>query len=130
MAHLIVGTDDFTLDDRLVEHVKFVTTQKLRRGESFLLTWSYPAEQGSGRRSVWVHEGSMLQFRFSKPPTGPLNPAWLHDLLEASHSVKGLNLDEVPEPDAPTAASVTSSAVTSSSEGDGGDRSAPVGRRT
>ena len=98
MAHLAVGTDDFILDDRLLEHVTFVITQKLRRAEPFLLTWSYPPEQGSGRRSVWIHEGSMLQFRFAKAPTRRLNREWITDLLDAAHSVKGLNLDEVPEP--------------------------------
>lgn len=103
MATLIVGTDEFTLDDRLLEHVKFVTTQKLRRSESFLLTWSYPADQGSGRRSVWIHEGSMLHFRFTKQRPIALNAEWLHNLLEASHSIRGLNLDDVPEPTSLTA---------------------------
>lgn len=98
MAHLLVGADDFTLDDRLLEHLRFVVTQKLRRSEPFLLTWSYPADQGSGRRSVWIHEGSMIQFRFAKPLAAPLNPAWLKVLLEGAHSVRGLNLDDVPEP--------------------------------
>ena len=98
MAHLIVGKDDFILDDRLVEHLRFVVTQKLRRNEPFLLTWSYPADQGSGRRSVWIHEGSMLQFRFSRQATPSLNSEWLSLLIEASHSVRGLNLDDVPEP--------------------------------
>jgi hypothetical protein len=110
MATLIVGTDEFTLDDRLLEHVKFVTTQKLRRSESFLLTWSYPADQGSGRRSVWIHEGSMLHFRFTKQRTVSLNPEWLHNLLEASHSIRGLNLDEVPEPQAAAAPSAVHAA--------------------
>lgn len=120
MARLIVGTADFTLDDRLIEHVRFVISQKLRRGESFLLTWSYPAEQGSGRRSVWIHEGSVIQFRLPKLQKAPLNTEWLSALLEASHSVKGLNLDEVPEP--------------SSSASDSGEVEAPssasVGRRS
>jgi hypothetical protein len=104
VATLIVGTDEFTLDDRLLEHVKFVTTQKLRRSESFLLTWSYPADQGSGRRSVWIHEGSTLHFRFTKQRSVHLNAEWLQHLLEASHSIRGLNLDEVPEPHSPAAA--------------------------
>ncbi len=103
MARLIVGTDDFTLDDRLLEHVKFIVTQKLRRSESFLLTWSYPADQGSGRRSVWIHEGSTLHFRFSRQKAVSLNGEWLKLLLEASHSVRGLNLDDVPEPLSPAA---------------------------
>jgi hypothetical protein len=98
VAHLIVGHDDFILDDRLLEHLKLVIIQKLRRGESFLLTWSYPAEQGSGRRSVWIHGGSTLHFRFTRQHRSHLNQEWLGALLEASHSVRGLNLDDVPEP--------------------------------
>ncbi|RUR03580.1 hypothetical protein [Labedella endophytica] len=123
MAHLLVGADDFTLDDRLLEHVRFVVTQKLRRNESFLLTWSYPAHQGSGRRSVWIHDGSMLQFRFAKESKAPLNPEWLKALLEASHSVRGLNLDDVPEPSvAVSHATASDSASTDATVG--------VGRRT
>lgn len=122
MAHLVVGKDDFTLEDRLLEHVKFVTTQKLRRGEAFLLTWSYPADQGSGRRSVWIHEGSMLQFRFGKQRETSLNTEWLAALLEASHSVKGLNLDDVPEPSRPGGRDAAAT--------DDQAPSAAVGRRT
>jgi hypothetical protein len=121
VAHLIVGKDDFTLDDRLIEHLRFVISQKLRRGESFLLTWSYPAEQGSGRRSVWIHEGSVIQFRLPKPQKAPLNTEWLSALLEASHSVKGLNLDEVPQP--------SSSSASDSGEVEASS-SASVGRRS
>lgn len=117
----MVGKDDFFLDDRLVEHLRFVVSQKLRRGEAFLLTWSYPAEQGSGRRSVWVHEGSMLHFRLPKATAG-LNAEWLSRLLEASHSVKGLNLDEVPEP--------SSSADDGRRDDDPGERTLAVGRRS
>lgn len=121
MAHLIVGKDDFFLEDRLVEHLRFVVGQKLRRGEAFLLTWSYPAEQGSGRRSVWVHEGSMLHFRLPKASAG-LNAEWLSRLLEASHSVRGLNLDEVPEP--------SSSADDEGRGDDPRERAHSVGRRS
>jgi hypothetical protein len=127
VAHLVVGKDDFTLDDRLLEHVKFVTAQKLRRAEPFLLTWSYPADQGSGRRSVWIHDGSMVQFRFAKQRTSPLNAEWLTLLLEASHSVRGLNLDDVPEP-APAVAPVA--APVASGEASQDSQAAGVGRRT
>ncbi|RWZ59164.1 hypothetical protein ELQ92_12885 [Labedella populi] len=98
MASLIYGTETFEFEDRQLAHVKFVISQKLRRQESFLLSWSYSLALGSGRSSIWLNEHSHLHFRFngSKPPT--LNQVWLERLMTASFSVRGLDLDECPEP--------------------------------
>lgn len=120
MATLVTPNESFTFDDRLLEHLKLVITQKLRRNEAFLLTWSYAADQGSGRRSIWIHSGAALHFRFSRATRSPLNGEWLQALLEASHSVRGLSLDDVPEPAAAGAAAAVD---------EGPVRSVSAGRR-
>jgi hypothetical protein len=84
------------MDDRVLAHLKVVIVSKLRRNESFLLSWELSEEQGPGRKSVWMHPSIPLQFEFdeNKPPT--LNTAWLEELARASMSVDGLRIG--PEP--------------------------------
>jgi hypothetical protein len=84
------------MDDRVLAHLKVVIVSKLRRNESFLLSWELPAEHGPGRKSVWMHPSIPLQFEFdeSRPPA--LNTAWLEELARASMSVDGLRIG--PEP--------------------------------
>ena len=53
-----------TIDDRLLAHLKVVATSKLRRNEPFLVSWDEPAENGSGRGSVFIHPTCDLIYRF------------------------------------------------------------------
>jgi hypothetical protein len=84
------------VEDRLLAHLKIVIVQKLRRNESFLLSWSLEPDEGSGRVSVWMHASIPMQFRFagSRPPQ--LNSAWLDEMGRASMSMDGLRI--MPEP--------------------------------
>lgn len=95
---LYVQDRQFAFDDWLFAHLRFVISQKLRRGESFLLTWSKEANEGSGRTSIWMTESMFLHFQFAKGRTPPLNPQWLEAMMEASYRLGGLVLDDVLEP--------------------------------
>lgn len=81
-------TVDF--DDRILAHLQIVIVQKLRRGESFLLSWRNAAEVGDGRSSAWLHPAIPLYFKFSggQPPT--INPLWLAQLTRSANSSQGL----------------------------------------
>jgi hypothetical protein len=81
-------TVDF--DDRILAHLQIVIVQKLRRGESFLLSWRNAAEVGNGRSSAWLHPAIPLYFKFSggQPPT--INPVWLAQLTRSANSSQGL----------------------------------------
>jgi hypothetical protein len=96
MAVLIYGNEEFEFDERLLAHVKIVTTQKLRRGESFLLSWTH--RDGRGRSSIWVHAASDLHFRFSEEKPPALNQRWLSVMMESSYASRGLDVDAVAEP--------------------------------
>lgn len=89
------------VEDRALAHVKFVTLTKLRRGESFALSWKHPKCQPPGRSTIWMHPTISLRFEFEEPEAPTLNRDWLHALMESSHSTGGITLvDEVLGPGA------------------------------
>jgi hypothetical protein len=97
MGTLKYGNADYDLDDRVLAHVRVVVVQKLRRKESFLLSWGHQAAGGGGRSSVWLTDGVPLAFTFFGSRSAALDREWLERLISASHAVMGLNLDDVPE---------------------------------
>ena len=57
MGQLIYGAGTaYDMDDRTMSHVKIAVGIRLRRQESFYLTWSVPQSQGSGRVSLWLSQ--------------------------------------------------------------------------
>jgi hypothetical protein len=105
VGHLIYGVAPaIRIDDRALEHLRFVIVTKLRRDESFSFTWDgepdVDGDDASPRPgvhgSVWISRGSSLYFSFDQPMEGPLNREWLSLLSAAASSNDGLRL--VPEP--------------------------------
>jgi len=82
----------FEFEDRLLAHVKLAIVTKLLRHESFLLNWTVPAEQGSGRVSLWISRETLLTFRFvgSRPPA--INVRWVEALTLTSARTGGMQL--------------------------------------
>lgn len=66
------------IDDRMLAHLRVVAVSKLRRNESFMLTWLEPNDHGDGRAAIWVHPSTDLIFRFD----GGHNPDIDKELLE------------------------------------------------
>lgn len=98
MGYLIYGGGaEYEFDDRVLAHLKIAIVAKLRLQESFLINWTIPASQGSGRASLWMSPGVPLQFRFSgsKPPE--LNRVWLDALARSSHGIRGMVVMGEPE---------------------------------
>ncbi|HWR84661.1 MAG TPA: ATP-dependent DNA ligase [Rhodoglobus sp.] len=93
----IDGTVSVDFDDRLLAHLQLVIGAKLRRGESFHLTWRDEPEIGEGRTIVWIHPATPIQYRFDLAEKPQLNRAWLEALTLSAASASGLEL--VPEPD-------------------------------
>src|SRR5688572_4772909 len=58
-------------EDRLLAHLQIVIVQKIRRGESFLMSWRDAPETGDGHSAIWVHPAQNLYFKFagSKVPS-------------------------------------------------------------
>lgn len=84
------GSQEFEFEDRTLAHLKVAITRKLRRQESFLMSWTNAVEKGGGRVSIWLTPHIPISFRFngSRPPQ--LNKAWLMVLNDLSNSPRGL----------------------------------------
>ena len=86
------GTQEFEFEDRTLAHLKVAITLKLRRQESFLMSWVIPAENGGGRMSLWVAPSIPLTFRFAGSRVPQLNKVWIEAMSELSHTPRGLIL--------------------------------------
>lgn len=83
------------IEDRALAHVKVVIATKLRRNESFTLSWRHPEGEPTGRSTIWLHPSIPLRFVFDDPEPALLNRAWIEELANSAHSTGGITL--VPE---------------------------------
>lgn len=90
MAYLYYGADlaPIEIPETLLAHLKIVITAKLRRRESFLMSWRH--EDGSGRSSIWLQPSIPLRFVFENPEPAELDRELLARLAESAHSNGGL----------------------------------------
>ena len=90
MGSLEYGNKTIEFDDRVLAHIQIVIVRKLRRGESFLLSWKDTAETGHGRSSIWVHPAIPLYFKFHGGRSPSVNPVWLAELTLSADSSFGM----------------------------------------
>lgn len=95
MGSLYYGnaTRPIEIPDRLLAHVKVVTATKLRRGESFTLSWRHPDGEPGGRSTLWIQPAIPLRFVFSTVEPELLDPGFLKDLANAANSSGGLTIE-------------------------------------
>lgn len=93
------------VQDRALAHVKVVVATKLRRGESFTLSWPHPDDQPRGRTTLWIHPSIPLRFVFDDPEPPALNRQWIEDLANSANTSGGIllvaELFDVEPPDSP-----------------------------
>jgi hypothetical protein len=82
------------IGDRTLAHVKVAITTKLRRGESFTLSWRHPDDQAHGRSTVWLHPSIALRFVFDDPESPEMSRDWIEELMRAANSAGGIRLVE------------------------------------
>lgn len=88
--------DPIHIDDRALAHLKVVIATKLRRNESFTLSWKHPADDVAGRSTIWLHPSIPLRFTFDEPEAPQLNMKWIEELMQSANSTGGILLvDEV-----------------------------------
>ena len=61
------------IEDRALAHLKVVISTKLRRDESFTVSWRHPEDQARGRSTLWVHPSIPLRFVFENPEPDELS---------------------------------------------------------
>ncbi|MFT4305416.1 MAG: hypothetical protein QM604_00840 [Microbacterium sp.] len=80
------------VEDRALAHLKVVIATKLRRGESFTLSWRHPDGEPRGRSTVWLHPSIPLRFVFDDPEPATLSREWIEDLASSANSSGGILL--------------------------------------
>ena len=94
MATLFYGSDKdpIVLPDRLMGYIKVITSTKLRRGESFTLTWTGTPEE-AGRSTIWLQPSIPLRFVFDAVEPEQLVGEYLRSLADQANAASGLVID-------------------------------------
>jgi hypothetical protein len=90
------NTTAVEFDDRVLAHLQLVIGTKLRRGESFYLTWMDDASVGDGRNAIWLHAAVPLRFKYNGSRRPTINATWIQQMMALANSSEGLRL--IPEP--------------------------------
>lgn len=80
------------IEDRALAHLKVVIATKLRRDESFTVSWRHPDDQPRGRSTIWLHPSIPLRFVFDDPEPAELSREWIEDLANSANSSGGISL--------------------------------------
>jgi hypothetical protein len=80
------------MTDKALAHLKVVIATKLRRSESFTLSWQHPDGVPGGRTTLWVHPSIPLRVVLDDPDPAELDRTWLEDLARAASAAQGIVL--------------------------------------
>lgn len=80
------------IEDRALAHLKVAIVAKLRRGESFTVSWMHAGEQRRGRSTLWLHQTIPLRFVFDGVETPDLCRDWIEELIRSANSTSGVVL--------------------------------------
>ena len=90
-------SDPIVIEDETLAHLKLVITTKLRRQESFMMTWK-PVNGGVDRRaSVWIHPAIPLQFGFDQPDAHVVDPHRIQEIMHGLNATGELVLDHLSD---------------------------------
>lgn len=93
MGKMLYGpTSAYAFDDRTLAHLQLAIGQKLRRGESFFVSWADEAADGIGRTTIWMGSSVPLVFRFQGGKMPAINREWLETLVMSANGSHGLML--------------------------------------
>lgn len=102
------------IDDRALAHLKVVIATKLRRQESFILSWQHAADDPGGRSTIWLHPSIPLQFVFDDVEPPQLNARWIEELMQSTNATGEIVLlEEIIEGDTVPSDTVPSDTVPS-----------------
>lgn len=95
------GASPIHIEDRTLAHLKVVIATKLRRGESFTLSWRHPDGEPTGRSTIWLHPSIPLRFAFDDPEPTTLSREWVEEMANSANSSGGIMVvtEHVDDPD-------------------------------
>jgi hypothetical protein len=93
------GTSDpIHIEDETLAHLKIVISTKLRRQESFMMTWTPILDGPDKRATVWIHPAIPLQFGFDSSEIPVVDPARIQALMQTLNASGELLLDHLMPP--------------------------------
>jgi hypothetical protein len=92
MGILFYADQAIEMDDRTLAHLKVAVVTKLRRGESFTLSWAHAGDPPEGRTTIWMQESIPLRFEFDEREPPELNRDWLEDILRSANTTGGIHV--------------------------------------
>jgi hypothetical protein len=81
MGVLRYHNEDFEMDDRVLAHIQVILSAKMRRRESFFLSWESSSKSG-GSHMVWMHEAVPVHIQFSASRIPAVNREWINLLMK------------------------------------------------
>lgn len=95
MGSLFYGSSPTAIElpDRILAHVKVVIATKLRRGESFTMSWRHPSGEPVGRSTLWIQPSIPLRFVFGAVEPEMLDPELLQAYATSANSSSGLTVE-------------------------------------
>jgi len=84
------------VDDETLAYLKIVIGTKLRRNESFMMTWLSQADSSTGRLTIWMHPSIPLIFSFDDPTMHTIEPRRVERMMEHLNARGELVLDQLP----------------------------------
>jgi hypothetical protein len=80
------------IPDHELAHLKAVAVTKLRRNESFTLSWVHQSDP-PGRTTIWMQPSIPLRFEFDCAEPVPLDPALLRKIADEANSSRGVAIE-------------------------------------
>lgn len=90
MGTLNYGSWAVEFDDRLLTHLQIVIVNRLRRGESVLMSWLDALAAGDGRNSIWLTNSTPIYFKFNGSRVPAIDRERIARLEESAASTTGL----------------------------------------
>lgn len=84
------------VDDETLAHLKVVIGAKLRRQESFMMTWLPDEKSTAGRLTIWMHASIPLIIAFDDPVMPLIDPQRIERMMEHLSRRGELILDKLP----------------------------------
>ena len=83
------------VDDSTLAHLKIVIGTKLRRQESFMMTWLPEKKPSAGRLTIWMNQSIPLIIEFDDSTMPAIDPARVARMMEHLNARGELILDQL-----------------------------------
>lgn len=87
--------EPINIDDVTLAHMKIIVGTKLRRQESFMMSWVPADESGDGRLTAWIHPSIPLVMAFDSTEPVPVDPERIARMMQSLNAHGELVIDEM-----------------------------------